>query len=219
MQPARIAELLQPFLPPSAIRQLTERELTDISTYIDMMGRWNARINLTAIRDEDEIVTRHFGESLFAAAHLFPKRGAMGKRNPASTLADVGSGAGFPGLPVKLWAREISLTLIESNHKKATFLREVTRTLTLTDVDIQNARAQDIETKFDLVSLRAVEQFEDILPTAASLLAPSGQLALLISKTQEPKAISTLKLEWRASLAVPCSTSRVLLIGDEVSRK
>ena len=219
MQPARIPELLQPFLPPPAMRQLTERDLTNISMYIDILNRWNVRINLTAIRDEDEIVTRHFGESLFAAAHLFPDRNISCNRNPALTLADVGSGAGFPGLPIKLWVPEISLTLIESNHKKATFLREVTRTLRLTDVDIQNERAQEVETKFDLVTLRAVEQFENILPIAANLLAASGRLALLISEVQVPKSISTLQLEWKPLVPVPCSTSRVLLIGDEVSRK
>jgi 16S rRNA (guanine527-N7)-methyltransferase len=219
MQPARIAELLQPFLPSPSIRQLTEHELAGISIYIDILRRWNARINLTAIRDEDEIVTRHFGESLFAAAHLFPERGTSPKKNPSPTLADVGSGAGFPGLPIKLWAPEISLTLVESNHKKTTFLREVTRSLTLTNIDIQNVRAEALRAKFDVVTLRAVEQFGNVLPIAGSILAPSGRLALLISTAQVPKAISTLHLGWRAPVPIPRSTSRVLLIGDAVYRK
>ena len=72
MQPARIAELLKPFLPASSSRPLTEKDLEHISIYIDILLKWNARINLTAIREEDEIVTRHFGESFFAAAQLFP---------------------------------------------------------------------------------------------------------------------------------------------------
>src|SRR5438876_473987 len=69
MQSDRIAELLQPFLPVP----LAKSQLQDISTYIDMLLRWNARINLTAVRQPEEIVTRHFGESLFAARHLFPQ--------------------------------------------------------------------------------------------------------------------------------------------------
>ena len=84
MHPARIAELLQPFLsdpchsepgrkPGEEPAVLSATQLQNISTYIDILQHWNARINLTAIRNEEEIVTRHFGESLFAARHLFPQ--------------------------------------------------------------------------------------------------------------------------------------------------
>src|SRR5246127_5639787 len=157
MKPDRTAELLEPSLAPSTrpferchsearsaeeSAVLTAAQLQSISTYIDILQRWNARINLTAIRDEEEIVTRHFGESLFAAAHLFPLCSPVISVVKDSKVADVGSGAGFPGIPIKLWAPEISLTLIESNHKKATFLKEVTRALTLTGVDIQTPRAE-----------------------------------------------------------------------------
>src|SRR3989442_13306046 len=135
MQSDRIAELLQPFLPVP----LVESQLQAISTYIDILLRWNARINLTAVRQPEHIVTRHFGESLFAARHLFPNprvrtdapaagpQHERSERLPALSVFDIGSGAGFPGLPLKIWAPEIHLTLIESNHKKASFLREVIR--------------------------------------------------------------------------------------------
>src|SRR5947207_2678164 len=140
MQSHRIAELLQPFL--SA--PLTDLQLENISTYIDILLRWNARINLTAVRQPEEIVTRHFGESLFAARHLFPQpeiHDASGEpRAPkpsaasepsgdahTTSIIDVGSGAGFPGLPIKIRAPHTHLTLIESSQKKATFLREVSR--------------------------------------------------------------------------------------------
>ncbi len=78
MHPARIAELLQPFLSCHSERSeepdvLSHTQLQRISMYIDILQHWNARINLTAIRNEEEIVTRHFGESLFAASHLFPR--------------------------------------------------------------------------------------------------------------------------------------------------
>ncbi len=234
MHPARIAELLEPFLGSAKGDRLTGNDLLNISTYIDILLRWNARINLTAIRDPEEIVTRHFGESFFAARHLFPRgRAALqdgvagqeqtGASAPVSSsvasavkgpaVADIGSGAGFPGLPIKLWAPQISLTLIESNHKKATFLREVTRALTLTDVNIQNARAETLpKTSFDVVTLRAVERFETILPIAAGLVAPAGRLALLIGSAQLKTAQSALPVYvWSDPLPVPNSRSRILL--------
>jgi 16S rRNA (guanine527-N7)-methyltransferase len=203
---------------------LSPIQLHHISTYIDILVHWNARINLTAIRDPEDIVTRHFGESFFAARHLFPGgRAALKSRvagqeemralaPEALTVADLGSGAGFPGLPIKLWAEHISLTLIESNHKKAAFLREVARALTLTDVDIQNTRAESVSGAFDVVTLRAVEHFAAILPTAAALVAPSGRLALLISAAQQAQAREALPhLSWSTPTPIPHSRSRILL--------
>jgi 16S rRNA (guanine527-N7)-methyltransferase len=237
MHPDRIAELLEPFLESSTLpfvpchsearsteesAALTATQLHSISTYIDILLRWNARINLSAIRDEEEIVTRHFGESLFAARHLFPLCSSVPEACPDAgrvasgvRVADVGSGAGFPGIPIKLWAPQISLTLIESNQKKATFLKEVTRTLTLTDVNIQTTRAESLASlSFAVVTLRAVERFDSILPVAANLVAPGGRLALLIGQTQLPRAQSVLPaLNWSDPIAIPASQSRVFAIA------
>jgi 16S rRNA (guanine527-N7)-methyltransferase len=236
MHLTRIAELLEPFLAPipnpchselgrrpgeeSAV--LSPAQLQHISTYIDILLHWNSRINLTAIRDPEEIVTRHFGESLFAARHLFPKIYPVPSvlKDPDSAddqirLADLGSGAGFPGLPIKLWAPHIALTLIESNHKKATFLREVTRALTLTDVNIQNVPAETLPpSSFDIVTIRAVERLPQILPAAATLLPPAGRLALLISSSQLETIHATLPaFNWAAPIPVRKSKSRILLIS------
>ena len=257
MYPDRIAELLEPFLsatsspchsepgrspgeslPRGARRRepavLSATQLQSISTYIDILQHWNARINLTAIRNEEEIVTRHFGESLFAASHLIPRPSSAYSASSAvkasdfdfdvandqrpttnDRVADVGSGAGFPGIPIKLWAANISLTLIESNQKKATFLREVARTLTLTDINIQNARAETLPpSTFDVVTLRAVERPSKVLPVAANLLAPSGRLALLIASSQLEATRSTLpNLDWDSPIPIPQSQSRLLLVG------
>jgi 16S rRNA (guanine527-N7)-methyltransferase len=247
MQPARIAELLEPFLSPipnpchsepgqrpgeeSAL--LSSAQLQDISTYIDILLRWNARINLTAIRNEEEIVTRHFGESLFAARYLFPHSSSAPSafsavkdldvaegQGPtpvaAIAVADIGSGAGFPGIPIKLWAPQIHLTLIESNHKKATFLREITRALTLTNINIHNGRAEQLAAQeaagFNVVTLRAVEHFASILPVASSLLAPAGHLALLLGQSQQDQAQSIVpNLTWHSPIPIPQSASRILL--------
>lgn len=206
MDLARIAALLHPFLD----RTLPPVQLQQVSTYIDLLLRWNARINLTAIREPEEIVSRHFGESLFLARHLFPEPGTAAVR-----VLDIGSGAGFPGLPLKIWAPALSLTLVEANHKKATFLREIIRALTLTHVNVITARAESIPpAQADLVTLRAVERFETIFPTAVGLLAPAGRLALLISSAQLSQ-LSTLapSSAWQAPIQVPQSDARVLAIS------
>ncbi|MGB7601254.1 MAG: 16S rRNA (guanine(527)-N(7))-methyltransferase RsmG [Candidatus Sulfotelmatobacter sp.] len=196
---------------------LSATQLNHISMYIDILMRWSARINLTAIRDEEEIVTRHFGESLFAARCLFPKGYAASEACTGHVrVADLGSGAGFPGIPIKLWAPGLQLTLIESNHKKATFLREICRSLTLTDVDIQNVRGEEVVEAYDLVTLRAVENFPGALRTAAGLMTNHGRLALLIGSSQVGLARSALPaIAWKSALPVPLSQSRVLLLGEE----
>jgi 16S rRNA (guanine527-N7)-methyltransferase len=219
MLPERIADLLQPYLDVPAPVQA-------ISTYIDILIRWNARLNLTAVRQPEEIVTRHFGESLVAARHLFPEKEAT----PAARLVDVGSGAGFPGLPIKLWAPAIHLTLIESNQKKATFLREVVRALTLTNVDVFAGRAADYHASLtttapvaaktaDVVTLRAVERFDAILPEAADLLAPSGRLAILIGQAQiDPARRLVPSIDWGPPVKIPQSSNRFLLLGRYESK-
>jgi 16S rRNA (guanine527-N7)-methyltransferase len=205
MDQPRIQKLLAPFLH----EPLTADQLDNISTYVDLLLRWNARMNLTAVRDEEHIVTRHFGESLFAAHHLFPA-----DPRPA-TVADVGSGAGFPGLPIKIAAPDIHLTLIESNNKKATFLREVIRDLELTDAEVFDGRAADFPAaSADLVTLRAVERFDDVLPAAARLVAPTGRLALLIGNPQADRARQLLPaFHWHPPAKLPQAQSRILLIG------
>jgi 16S rRNA (guanine527-N7)-methyltransferase len=210
MDTARIAALLDPFVE----QGLSQSQLDQISIYIDLLIRWNARINLTAIRHPEEIVTRHFGESFFLARHVFPAGAPL---HPPRIL-DIGSGAGFPALPLKLWAPQVHLTLIESNHKKAAFLREVARALTLTDINVITDRAEVLAARpgfphADVVTLRAVEHFDTILPQAVTFLAPNATLALLIGAAQIPHLTTLTTLQWRPPIPVPQSHTRVLLIG------
>ena len=205
MDTARIAARLEPFLD----SPLPPPTLEHISIYIDLLQQWNARINLTAIRAPEEIVARHFGESLFLARHLFPH--TADHRSP-TTVLDIGSGAGFPGLPLKIWAPEISLTLIESNHKKAAFLREVSRRLTLTSVNVITRRAETVAIQAEVVTLRAVERFDSVLPTALKLVAPHGRLALLIGQSQLA-SLDAMPIMWHNPVPVPMSQTRVLTIG------
>ena len=218
VETARIQALLEPFIEQS----LPSSTLDQISIYIDLLLRWNARINLTAIRHPEEIVTRHFGESFFLARHLFPKSGT--DHRPLTTdhrpprVLDIGSGAGFPALPLKLWAPYIHLTLIESNNKKATFLREVARALTLTNINVITDRAEVLAARLDfprteVVTLRAVEKFDTILPQAVTLLAPRATLALLIGAAQLPRLAAATTMKWHPPIPIPRSRTRVLSIG------
>jgi 16S rRNA (guanine527-N7)-methyltransferase len=191
----------------------SENLFLQVSAYLDLLLRWNARTNLTAIRAPEEITTRHFGESLFAAQQISPA-GNSPESNAPTTLADVGSGAGFPGLPIKLWAPQLHVTLIESHQKKATFLREVIRTLNLSGVEVLATRAEQITQTFDTVTLRAVERFDQILPTAARLVRPGGRLSLLIGEDQIPTAQTLLPtFLWEEAHPIPNSQRRVVLLG------
>jgi 16S rRNA (guanine527-N7)-methyltransferase len=249
MDTAQIATLLTPFL----TRPLAPAQIAQISIYIDLLLRWNARTNLTAIRTPEEIVTRHFGESLFVAQTLFPapeesNRDPNGHAGtPGNSLAlqrrevsanvmrpigtpetpgqinansrpldllDLGSGPGFPGLPIHLITPNLQTTLLESQQKKVAFLREVIRALTLTSINVYPARAEDFSHTASTVTLRAVERFDQILPTAARLVAPQGRVALLIAEPQQPRAQSALpNFSWQSPTPIPNSTARILLVG------
>ncbi len=202
MNTERIAELLAPFLP----GPLADAHLQQISTYVDLLMKWNARMNLTAVRDPEQIVTRHFGESLFAAFHLFPDP------NRVATLADVGSGAGFPGLPIALVRPQVHVILIEAQGKKATFLKEVVRSLRLENVSVFAGRAETYRGTADVVTFRAVERFEAILPVSAAIAAPGGILAALLGASQVAAAEGILVEKWETKTSVyfPGSGQRVL---------
>jgi len=220
VDPAHIAELLTPFLqsPPGPPASLADVQLDQVSAYFDLLLRWNARINLTAVRDPESIVTRHFGESFFAARLLMKQEaGGIGHKAGVGSQGraiDLGSGAGFPGLPLKIFAPGLALTLIESSQKKAVFLKEAVRTLALTDVDVFAGRAEDFTATADLVTLRAVERYERALGAAARLVAPGGRLALLIGSPQAARTPQLLAgFGWQAPIAVPQCSVRVLLVG------
>jgi len=186
LTPQKIAQLLEDYYSAPS-----DWLVDQLSTYLDLLLKWNARTNLTSIRDPEEIVRRHFGESLFVASHL-----------PAcATLLDLGSGAGFPGLPIQLAVPTLRVTLAESQNKKASFLREVVRTLGLSTV-VWADRVENMpsERLFDVVALRAVDNPAIALDLARGRLVPGGLIAHLTSGGVEDGAI----------LAVPNSTQTVL---------
>ncbi len=207
MDNARLAELLQPFAPAS---EFPPKLVAQLQLYLDLLLRWNARMNLTAVRAPEQIVTRHFGESLFAAQVL--KAHIDGPK----TLADVGSGAGFPGIPAKLLIPELQLTLIESQNKKATFLREVARALKLENANVFSGRAEEWNGRANVITVRAVEKFERALPVAAGLVAEGGLLCLLIGADQFASARQLLGAGWHWSepVVVPNSAARRICLAQ-----
>lgn len=157
LDPAQIATLLEPYLPQAA-------EWSDLypqlALYLDLLLKWNARTNLTAIRDPEEIVRRHFGESLFLGNRVI-----TGQTN---SLLDFGSGAGFPGIPIQLLHPTLHVTLAESQGKKSAFLREVTRALKLpTEIWPHRVESMPPSRRFDTVTLRAVDNMDAALAEAA----------------------------------------------------
>lgn len=142
----RLRKLLEPFG-----LDLSSTQVDQILAYLQLLLRWNAKINLTAIRDPEECVTRHFGESLFLARHY----------QLHGDLLDVGSGAGFPGLALKIVFPGISVTLLEPVAKKRAFLKEAVRACGFSQVLVRSERlealasANQLQT-FDFATMRAV---------------------------------------------------------------
>jgi 16S rRNA (guanine527-N7)-methyltransferase len=171
-----ITSLLKPYLQP-----IPETLVGKLSVYLDLLVKWNAKTNLTAIREPEEMVRRHFGESLFTGVHL-PE---------ATTLLDFGSGAGFPGLPIQLLRPHLAVTLAESQNKKATFLREAVRTLGLTtEVWAGRVEAMPASRQFNVVTLRAVDNMAAALEAAAPRVSTGGVLAVLASGSGEDGEIA-----------------------------
>lgn len=138
-----------------------------LSRHCDLLMRWNRRMNLTAIRSLPEIVTRHYAESIFFASHV-----------PAfsRSVVDIGSGAGFPGAVLAILRPDCQVTLIESVHRKAVFLRESTRDLP--NVSIFSSRSDQFQSRADLVTTRAVhvdDFLEDAIRISPNLLALLGE--------------------------------------------
>jgi len=177
--------------------------------YLELLLKWNARTNLTAIRSVEGILERHFLESISAARQLPANIG---------TLLDLGSGAGFPGLPIALCRPDISVTLAESQGKKASFLLEVVRQLGLR-VKVHGCRAEELSTSFDCVTLRAVDKMHLAASVAYSLVKPGGWIAPLTSSgdVEALKAALPADCSWNPPLSLVGSEQRVLLLGKKMS--
>jgi 16S rRNA (guanine527-N7)-methyltransferase len=184
---------------------LSPQQGEQFAAYLALLQKWNARTNLTAIRDEEGILSRHFLESILSAHSLHEN---------VSNLLDFGSGAGFPGIPIAIIRPEIAVTLAESQNKKAAFLREAVRTLQLSNVTVHAGRAETLPSRFEVVTLRAVDNMAEAIPAAARLLIPQGILAILT--TAESSSVQQLAgpaFLWQPPVPLLAGSSRILLFG------
>jgi 16S rRNA (guanine527-N7)-methyltransferase len=201
-----VASRLNDCLAAAGLDPVDEPTAARFAAYCALLLRWNARTNLTAIRDEDGILSRHFVESIACAQALTPG---------IATLLDFGSGAGFPGIPIALCRPEIAVTLAESQGKKAAFLREAARTLGLS-AKVHCGRAESLAASFDCVTLRAVDRMPLAVQAAAGLVQPGGWLALMTSQGQLTtlRAESPAGLTWQKPIPLPGSESRLLVLAQ-----
>jgi 16S rRNA (guanine527-N7)-methyltransferase len=175
--------------------------------YLELLLRWNRSLNLTAVREPEQIIRRHFVECTFVAQHL--------PRDIASLL-DYGSGAGLPGIPIAIFRPEIRVTLAEAQGKKAAFLREALRVLGLNG-EVYDGRVETMpeQCRFDAVSMRAVEKMELAIPIAVERL--KRYLILLTTERSAPTYRElTPELTWLEHIPLPNTQQMILAIGEHV---
>jgi 16S rRNA (guanine527-N7)-methyltransferase len=143
--------------------RLDDNAIARLLDYVELLQRWNATYNLTAVRDPAEMVTRHLLDSLAILPYV-----------TGETLADLGTGAGLPGIPLAIAAPERRVVLIDSNGKKARFLREAVRRLGLVNAEVVEGRVESVEEFFDCITARAFTSLAEMLAWGGHLLAPDG---------------------------------------------
>lgn len=175
-----------------AVLQLDEKLTAPLLAYLDELERWNAAYNLTAVRDRGEMVTRHILDSLTVLPYASPLT-----PHP-SRLLDVGSGAGLPGIPLALANPQLQVTLLDSNGKKARFMRQAKRVLKLTNVEIVQSRVENYQPAqtFDRVISRAFSSLSDFFSACARLVSLEGTLLAMKGRI-DPAEMSEIPADVR----------------------
>jgi 16S rRNA (guanine527-N7)-methyltransferase len=185
----------------------TDKQSALISAYIELLLKWNRVVSLTTVTNPVEIVGRHFGESAFLT-QVLPVENCR--------LVDIGTGAGFPGLALKIAESSIRLTLIESNKKKGAFLSEVVRSLEFTDVEIRTERFEEIRPQgieANVITSRAVGEFKELLRWSKNALTHRGHVALWLGADDSTRISSRSTWIWQPAARIPESQRRYVLIG------
>jgi 16S rRNA (guanine527-N7)-methyltransferase len=200
---------LQELLRAAGLTPLDDATASRFEDYLSLFIRWNERLNLSAIRDEESIVSRHLVESIAVAREL---------PQGITSLLDFGSGAGLPGIPIALCRPEVAVTLAESQGKKSAFLQEAVRVLRI-QAKVHAGRAEVLRTVFDCVVLRAVDRMPKAVAAAVPLVVPAGWLALMTTGAgiaQLRKAAGT-EISWGEPVNLPFGEDRILALGRRVS--
>ena len=203
----QIREALLPFgLSPD------DNQVHKIREYIALLLQWNRSLNLTSITTAIDVVGRHFGESMY-----------IGKILPVDKcrLVDIGTGAGFPGLALKIAYPSLKVDLVESNKKKSVFLAEVIRSLELEDVDIYANRYEEMRPEAfsaDVITCRAVGNFKGVLRWSSDALSDGGHLVLWVGAEDSTQIMQIAGWLWQPPHHLPESQRRLLLIGRPIPK-
>lgn len=159
-----------------------DRKITDqFSIHATELIRWNRKINLTTITDPVEVAVKHFLDSI-VSVRVMPECGR---------LLDIGSGGGFPGIPIKIMIPSLSVTLIDASRKKVSFLKHVIRNIKLVEINTRQIRAEELvkekslENRFDVIVCRAFSSLDEIILKALPLLAKDGIIIAMKGKVSE----------------------------------
>jgi 16S rRNA (guanine527-N7)-methyltransferase len=206
MVPDEATWRLNDLLTQAGIEPLDRETGAKFETHLSLILRWNARLNLTSIRTEDAIISNHLVESI-ACARAVP--------SGVGSLLDFGSGAGLPGIPIALCRPEMTVTLAESQNKKAAFLQEAIRTLGI-PAKVYLGRAETLSSVFDCVTLRAVDKMPAAVSVAARLIAPNGWLALMTTNNglARLQAAAGEEFSWPRMVPLPGSKERIAAFGQ-----
>lgn len=177
---------------------LDSGQLGTLQDHYSKLQHWNRRINLTALRSPREIAERHFGEALFLSREL---------GGSPLTLLDVGSGAGFPGVPIAVVHPATHVTLLEPVGKKFAFLKEVSRSLP--NVSVVQGRLDEVDVVFEWATVRGVS----VAPILRDLGVRACRVALLTTAEVASGLAEDTWIEWRRPVPLPWGRQRVLLLG------
>jgi 16S rRNA (guanine527-N7)-methyltransferase len=199
------AEIIARAVEQAGFRAISTGKAQKFAQYLDLLLKWNARLNLTAIREPEAILQRHFLECI-QCAQLLPS---------VATLLDFGSGAGLPGIPISILRPEIHVTLGESQAKKTAFLREAVRTLNL-NATVFDGRIETMASQFDAVTLRAVDKMAAACQLAQERLKPAGWMVLFATEATKADLSATLPtIQWQQPLSIHGLDSGVFLFGQK----
>lgn len=208
MNRASVGARLNALLAGAGLEPVDEATAARFADYLALLLKWNSKINLTAVRDEEGILARHFVESIACARAL-----------PAGieSLLDFGSGAGFPGIPIALCRPEMKVTLAEAQGKKAAFLLEAVRVLGI-GARVHAGRAEELTGRFDCVAMRAVDRMAEGVKSAGVLLRRGGWLAVMTTgrETGRVRAAAGTGFRWADAVTLPGGTDRVVMMGQLV---
>lgn len=151
--------------------EVTEEKINKLDKFYELLIDWNNKINLTRIVEKEEVYLKHFYDSLTIVKEV--------DLNKVETLCDVGTGAGFPGIVLKIFYPNLKITLVDSLLKRVNYLNTIIKDLELNDIVAIHARGEDIKEKFDIVTSRAVANIEKLVVYTMHLVKKEGRLIAL----------------------------------------